>query len=186
MVAIFAHAMSSLVFFAARQHVLEKFIKQQSMNQFQSEPGSAEFQLVFHANIRRVDFDPLGFDLAFMIAEMELRVRRLPLDFRRPLHAGTLGLLEFAQPGDRSLPRPTRRPIGLDQRPVRLAFSLDISEARPDEHARMIDTGIATSNSELSTTTRFALFEADGGPKADQSPRSQGRYSRRGAPFQTQ
>jgi hypothetical protein len=42
---------------------------------------------------------------------------------------------QFVKPSDRPLSRPTFRSIGLDQRPIRLTFSLDFAVAWPDEHA---------------------------------------------------
>ena len=90
--AIFAHGMSSL---PRGRTFSRKFIEPQSVDQFQREPRPAELQLVFDAHIRRVDLDPLGLELAFVIEELELRVRRLLLAFGRPLHAGTFGLLEL-------------------------------------------------------------------------------------------
>ena len=45
------------------------------------------------------------------------------------------GLLELAKPSNRSLPWPSLGSVRLDQRPIRLAFPLDFSVARPNEHA---------------------------------------------------
>ena len=94
-----------------------------------------------------------------MIEELELRVGRLFPAFRRLLDAGAFGFLEFAEPGDRSLTRPPLSSVRLHQSPVCLAFSFDFSVAWPDEHARIIDNKTAASNTEVSTTTRFATIK---------------------------
>ncbi|MCP4301273.1 MAG: hypothetical protein GY783_11860 [Gammaproteobacteria bacterium] len=104
-------------------------------NQLQREPCSAELELIFDANIRRVDFDPLGVGFVFMIEELQLRIARLLIAFRCSLQPDAFGFLELAKPRNRPLSRPTFRSIGLDQRPIRLTFSLESSVAWPDEHA---------------------------------------------------
>jgi len=139
----------------------------QPAHQLQRQPSPAEFELILDTHLCRVNFDPLGLRVVVVIEELELRVARLLPALRGPLDAGALGLLEFAEPSDRSLTRPALRSVRLDQCPVRLAFSLDLSVAWPDEHAPIIGTEITPSNSDISTTTRFARFQPNRSPRID-------------------
>ena len=112
-----------------RDDVFKQFVNLQTADQLQSQPRSAELELIFDTNIRRIDFDPLRLKLVLMIEELQLRIERLLLAFRRSLDTNALGFLELAKPSNRPLSRPTFRSIGLDQRPIRLTFSLDLSVA---------------------------------------------------------
>ncbi len=54
------------VFFAARDDVVKQIVKLQTAHQLQREPRSAELKLIFDTNVRRVDLNPLGLEMAFV------------------------------------------------------------------------------------------------------------------------
>ena len=99
------------------------------VGQRQSKPSAG-------ATIGATLFGPLvGSDCGSVPFASFLCKRRYLLAFHRSLDADAFGFLEPAEPSNRSLARPPLGSIGLDQGPIRLAFSLDYSVARPDEHA---------------------------------------------------
>jgi hypothetical protein len=102
------------VFFSSRDGAFEKLVELQFADQLEREPRSAELELVFDTNIRRVDLNPLGLETAFLIEELQLRSSRLLRAFRRSLDAGPFGLLELAEPSNRPLSRATLGSIRLD------------------------------------------------------------------------
>ena len=73
-----------------------------------------ELELIFDTHIRRIDLDPLGLRFVVMVEELQLRISRLALALGCSLDGGAFGLLELAEPGNRSLSRPPLRSIGLD------------------------------------------------------------------------
>ena len=155
------------VFFTLRDDVFKQIVKLQLADQLQREPRSTELELILDTNIRRVDLDPLRLKFVLMIEELQLRIKRLLLAFCRSLDTDAFGFLELAKPSNRPLSRPTFRSIGLDQRPIRLTLSVDVSVAWPDEHARIIVNRNASSNANLSTTTRSALFKVESEPETN-------------------
>ena len=146
------------VFFSSRDGAFEELVELQFADQLERKPRSAELELIFDTNIRRVDLNPLGLETAFLIEELQLRSSRLLRAFRRSLDADPFGLLELAEPSNRPLSRATLGSIRLDQRPIRLTFPLDLAVARPDEHVGIIGSETASSNADLSTTSRSAFF----------------------------
>ena len=51
---------------AAGDDVVKQVVKLQTAQQLQREPRSAELKLIFDTNVRRVDLNPLGLEMAFV------------------------------------------------------------------------------------------------------------------------
>lgn len=66
------------------------------MQQLPRQPRPAEIDLVLYSHVGRINLDPLGLELRFLIEKMQLLIGGFRLAFGRLLDAASLGLLELS------------------------------------------------------------------------------------------
>jgi hypothetical protein len=116
----------------------------------QSHPWSAKLSQILNANSRSIDFDPtrlrcrliIEFKLQLMIerllkvAVLVMMCSELFRFFGSVKNTKSPSLIKLPEPGDHSLPRPGRRSIRFNERPVSRAVTIFLLEVLANKHGR--------------------------------------------------
>ena len=118
-------------------------------NHVQGYPKSAELWQIPGTKSLDIDIAPsrlrsrliFGFELQLMIERLLAAVlvilrSSLLRFFGSAKYSEPSGFIKLAEPGDHSLPRPGRRSIRFDERPVRCALTILILEVLANKHSR--------------------------------------------------
>ena len=143
-----SHQRPGDVFATRRDGVVEELLQTQLIDEFQSQPSSAEITAILHPHAFDIHFDPLRPN----VVEEAFLPRALSA-FGRIFDAQPLRFVELAQIGNHPLPRPALGAIRLHQRPVGVAFAVLSAIARANEHARIVFLTARTPNAKVFTTT---------------------------------
>ena len=115
----------------------------------QGHPWSTKLTQILDADSGSIDFHParlrrrviVEFKLQLMIERLLAAVlvilrSSLLRFFGSAKYSEPSGFIKLAEPGDHSLPRPGRRSIRFDERPVRCALTILILEVLANKHSR--------------------------------------------------